>query len=30
MLVDDWEFWIVVGVIGVSWEVVGGGCFGGG
>ena len=24
MRVDDWGFWIVVGVIGFSWEVVDG------
>ena len=24
MRFDDWGFWVVVGVIGFSWEVVGG------
>ena len=27
---DDWGFWVVVGVIGFSWEVVDGDRFGGG
>ena len=30
MRVDVWGFWVVVGVTGLSWEDVGGGCFGGG
>ena len=30
MRVDDWGFWIVVGVIGFSWEVVDGDWGGGG
>ena len=30
MRVDDWGLWVDVGVIGLSWEVVGGECFGGG
>ena len=30
MRVGDWDFWVVVGVIGFSWEVVGGGWCGGG
>ena len=30
MRVDDWGFFVVVGVIGLSWDVVGGGWFGGG
>ena len=30
MRVDVWGFWVVVGVIGFSWEVVGGGWCGGG
>ena len=29
MRVDDWGLLVVVGVIGLSWEVVGGDCFGG-
>ena len=24
MRVDDWGFWILVGVVGFSWDVVGG------
>ena len=30
MRVDDWGFCVVVGVIGLSWEVVGEDSFGGG
>ena len=30
MRVDGWGLFVVVGVIGLSWDVVGGGCFGGG
>ena len=30
MRVDDWGLGVVVGVIGFSWEVVGGDCCGGG
>ena len=30
MRVDVWGFWVVVGVIGFSWEDVGGDYFGGG
>ena len=22
MRVDDWEFWVIVGVVGFSWEFV--------
>ena len=27
--VDDWGFWVIVGVLGFSWDVVGGDWFGG-
>ena len=30
MRVDGWGSFIVVGVIGISWDVVGGSWFGGG
>ena len=30
MRVDVWGFWVDVGVTGLSWEDVGGDCFGGG
>ena len=30
MCVDVWGFWVVVGIIGFSWEDVGEDCFGGG
>ena len=30
MRVDVWGFWVDVGVIGFSWEDVGGDSFGGG
>ena len=30
MRVDGWGLLVVVGVIGLSWDVVGGGWFGGG
>ena len=29
MRVDDWGFWVVVGVVGFAWDVVGGDWCGG-
>ena len=29
MRVDDWGFWVFVGVVGFSWDVVGGDWCGG-
>ena len=29
MRVDDWKFWVFVGVVGFSWDVIGGNWCGG-